>query len=145
MKTPAPVITLLGLALSLSTAAWAQEGYTKLESKGKKAYSVPVSERTLTFEVTLPEKKSAKVLVKEGGMAKVGNLDEGYAFALVPIVKDMAKHTVAFTVFQLTQDEAGNESIRELQRVEASVGADIFTKTEPSFKIRLLSIDRPAE
>lgn len=130
--------------LAGSSVGAAQEGgFTKLIGKGKKAYSVPISDLQIVFEVVLPSGEETTVLVEEGGMAKVGNLEEGCAYALVPKVKDAKKNSAVFTIFRLTQDEGGNESIREVEKVEVGSEEAVTTKAEPKLKIRVVSINPP--
>lgn len=132
------------LVWSSTLPAWAQAGsYTKLNPKGREAHSLPISDKTIRFEVTLPSGEVVKLFVQEGGMAKVGNLEEGYAFALVPVVKDKGKQLASFTVFALSQDEAGNELIRQVERLDADSQAPASTKTEPKFQLRVISVEEP--
>lgn len=126
------------------SSVWAQEGgFTKLMGKGKKVHSIPISDLQIWFEVVLPSGEETTVLVEEGGMAKVGNLEEGYAYALVPTVKDAEKNSASFIIFRLTQDEGGNESIREVEKLEVGSEEAATTKTEPKLKIRVVSINLP--
>lgn len=132
------------LILCSGFGAFSQTGtYPTINPKGKKASSPPISDYTLTFEITLDSGKSAKVLVREGEMAKIGDLNQGYAFALVPVVKDKVKKTATFNIFALTQDENANEMVRELQRLDARLEAVVATDTQPEFLIRLISVDPP--
>ena len=139
-----------GLALAVfvfgsNPVVWAKAGsYKQLNPKGRKAESLPISDRTIRFEVTMPSGNLVKLRVKEGAMAKVGDLHEGYAFALVPVIKDMNKQSASFTIFRLTQDQDGNESIRQLQRLEADWDAPTYTNTDPKFQIRVASTEQPA-
>jgi hypothetical protein len=122
----------------------AQEGsYNKIIQQGKKAYSLPVSENTVRFQVLLAEGKTGTLMIQEGGMAKIGDLDQGYAFALVPTIKDMGKKIASFTIFALTQDDNGNESIRQLQRLDVGSDAPISVKTNRPLQIKVLSIEPP--
>ncbi len=127
--------------LCSASPAWTQTGsYTKINPKGKKAYSTPISENTLAFEITLDSGKIAKMLIREGEMAKFGDLSEGYAFALIAVIKDMRKKSARVTIFALTQDEKGNEMVRQLEQVDARLESAITTNTKPTFQIRLISI-----
>lgn len=127
--------------LCSSSPAWTQTGsYTEINPKGKKAYGIAISDNTLTFEITLASGKIAKMLVREGEMAKFGVLSEGYAFAFVPVIKDMDKKSARVTILALTQDEKGNEMVRQLEQVDARLELAITTNTKPTFQIRLTSI-----
>jgi hypothetical protein len=129
--------------LLLTPAARGQTGtYTELNPKGQKADSVPVSDRTVLFEVTMPSGKVAKLRAKEGGMAKIGDLDQGYAYALVPIIKDVPQRVATFTVFRLSQDKQGNESVQQLEQIEVDAAAPIATNSEPNLKLKVLNIEQ---
>lgn len=131
-------LVAVGLLL-LTPAVRGQAGtYTELNPKGEKADSVPVSDRTILFEVTMPTGKVAKLRIKEGGMAKIGDLEPGYAYALVPIIKDMSKRVATFTVFQLSQDKQGNESVQQLEQIEVDAAAPIATRSQPNLKLKVL-------
>jgi hypothetical protein len=132
----------VGLLL-LSPSVRGQAGtYTELNPKGQKADSVSVSDRTVLFEVTMPSGKVAKLRIKEGGMAKIGDLDQGYAYALVPIIKDVSRRVATFTVFQLSQDKQGNESVHQLEQIEVDAAAVIATNSQPELKLKVLSIEQ---
>ncbi|HVS89586.1 MAG TPA: hypothetical protein VHF01_15370 [Candidatus Acidoferrum sp.] len=135
---------ICSVLFALSPAARGQAGtYTELNPKGQKAESIPISDRTVLFEVTMPSGKIAKLRIKEGGMAKIGDLEQGNAFALVPVIKDMQRQTASFTVFQLTQDKQGNESVQQLERVEVDAAAAIATNAEPKLRLRVISLEEP--
>jgi len=91
----------------------------------------------------MPSGKVAKLRIKEGGMAKIGDLEQGNAFALVPLIKDMQRQTASFTVFQLSQDKQGNESVQQLEHVEVDAAAPIATNAEPKLRLRVISIEEP--
>lgn len=137
------LFAVVALVLFTAFPATTQTGYSTINPKGKKATSPPISEYSLMFEITLASGKSAKLLVREGEMAKIGDVGEEYAFALVPVIKDRAKKVATFNIFQLTQDESGNEAIREVQRVDARPEATISTDTNPRLEIRLISMHPP--
>lgn len=137
-------VAVVFFVLCSGSPAWTQTGsYTEINAKGKAAYSTPISENTLTFELTLASGEIAKFLIKEGGMAKFANLNEGYAFALTAVIKDMRKKSARVTIFALTQDEKGNEIAREVEQVDARLESTITTNTKPSFQIKLISIEEP--
>lgn len=75
-------------------------------------------------------------------MAKIGDLDKGYAFALVPVI-NTGNDSALFNIFRLTQDESGNESVREVERINVRLENPVTTNTEPPFRITLLSIEQP--
>lgn len=150
MKKVTMVKTFVCLAVGLpmlGTAAplycQVPTSYTELNSKGQKADSTPISDRTILFEVTLISGRTAKLRIKEGAMAKVGDLDKGYAFALVPSIKDMTKQSVSFTVYRLTQDKDGNEFIRQVDKVETDLLGTVAVNCEPSFQLRVIATEEP--
>ncbi len=139
------LVLAIAAALFLCSDSLAQEqtgSFTSIIRKGKKASSVPISDSTLKFEVILPGEKLATILVREGEMAKIGDLDKGYAFALVPVI-NTGKDSASFNIFRLTQDESGNESVREVERINVRLENPVTTNTEPPFRITLLSIEQP--
>src|ERR1700732_1765459 len=78
---------VLGLA-SLANSLWAQaDPATGLNGKGKKAYSIPISDKRIQFQVTLPSGYTATMRVQEGGMAKLLAFNAGFAYALVPVTR----------------------------------------------------------
>ncbi len=137
-------VCLLGL-VSATGVSSQQGSYKELNPKGQKAESPAISEKTLRFEITLSSGKLIKLLAKEGAMVKFGDLEEGYAYALVPVIKDMDKQSAAITVFELTQDEGGNESVRQSQRLDLNREAPRYSDTEPKFQIRLISTEPPPQ
>jgi len=112
-------------------------------AKGKKAYSIPVSDRNIQFQVTVPSGDVVVLLVQEGGMAKIYNSNEGYSYAMVPIVKDINNKSADFAICRITQDKDGNESIQELEHVTANFNEASPTKVEPKLQIKLIKIAPP--
>lgn len=109
--------------------------------KGKKAYSIPVSKRNVQFQVTTPAGEPFTLLVQEGGMAKVLDYKDGYAYALVPILKGIDGKSCDIAAYRLTQDKDGNESIQELEHVTPNFDEAVSTQAEPKLKIKLVPID----
>lgn len=135
------VAVLLLFVAGVSSIAQTQgKSYTNLNPKGRKAYSTPISERIIRFDVTMPSGKQANIMGQEGAMVKIGDLNEGYAYALVPIIKDSNKGAVRFGVFQLSADEQGNESIRQLENLDALPLSAITTSSDPRLQITLVSL-----
>lgn len=108
---------------------------------GKKAYSIPVSKRNVQFQVTTPAGEPFTLLVQEGGMAKIMDYKDGYAYALVPIIKGIDNKNCDITVYRLAQDKEGNESIQELEHVTPNFDEAVSTQAEPRLSIKLISID----
>ena len=146
MKTHARVKILLGMLFSIllcsvQTRAQSTQGsFTKQNPKGKKAYALPMSDRDISLEVTMPNDTVLKLLLKEGAMAKVGDLDKGFAYALIPKVTNLTEKTVSTTIYILSQDAEGNESVREIEHLDAGWQTASRMKAEPQLRIRVLSI-----
>jgi hypothetical protein len=135
---------VLGLA-SLANSLWAQaDPATGLNGKGKKAYSIPISDKRIQFQVTLPSGYTATMRVQEGGMAKLLAFNAGFAYALVPVTRGVDNKSCDFSIFQLTQDKDGNESIKMLEHVLADLdGPGMPTKSEPALEIKLTGVTNP--
>jgi hypothetical protein len=126
-------------ALAFCAPAFAQ--CTQPAAKGNKAYGVPVSDRYIHFQVTTPSGEPFVIAVKEGGMAKIGDCKGEFAYAMIPIVKDIDNKTADFAIYRLAQDKGGNESIQELEHITAGFDEPTYTKSEPKLQIKLTKID----
>jgi hypothetical protein len=111
-------------------------------AKGKKAYSLPISDREIQFQVTVPSSELFTIRVKEGEMAKVIDFKDGYAYAMIPVVKDVNNKTADFGIYRLAQDKDGNESISELEHITVNFDEPAQTKSEPKLQIKLTKIDQ---
>ena len=132
------------LLLSWSSRVHAQtDPTTGLNGKGKKAYSIPISEREIELQITAPPGKGFTVLVREGGMAKVLALGQGYAYALVPTVR-MDDKSVDIGIYRLRQDQEGNESLEKVENLIVGSDGAGSTKAEPKLEIRLNKITNPS-
>lgn len=141
-------------ACSLTPRVRAQAGPAGNIGKGRKAYSVPISDKEITFKATLPGLSTASgsyaatIRVKEGGMAKIYYFHDGlaYAYALLPIGRGIDNNSADFTIYQLTQDNGGNESIRELEHVTSDTNETAESvKTQQKLQIKLVSISDPTK
>lgn len=132
------------VALGLCTPVFGQStSDNPVMAKGKKAYSIPVSDRNIQFEVTAPSGEIFAISVQEGGMAKILDFKDGYAYALVPIIKDINSKTADFVIYRITQDKDGNESIQELEHINPNFDTSVTTKAEPKMQVKLFKIDPP--
>jgi hypothetical protein len=130
------------IATGLARPMLAQDDRDPLAAMGKKAYSEPVSNKLVQFEVKLQKGDvtvTSTVVTQEGGMGKILAFQAGFAYALVPLV-NAANDTAEFHVFRITRDAEGNESIKATERLTAQIGKTVFTSTDPSLHITLKSV-----
>jgi len=130
------------LASAFAAPMLAQEDRDPLAAMGKKAYSEPVSNKLVQFEVKLQKGDvtvTSTVVTQEGGMGKILAFQAGFAYALVPLV-NAANDAAEFHVFRITRDAEGNESIKATERLTAQIGKTVFTSTDPSLHITLKSV-----
>jgi len=144
MKTVAKLFCSAALiATGFVTPLLAQEDRDPLAAMGKKAYSEPVSNKLVQFEVKLQKADvtvtSVTVVTQEGGMGKILAFQAGFAYALVPLA-NAANDTAEFHIFRITRDAEGNESIKAIERLTAQIGKTVFTSTDPSLHITLKSV-----
>jgi hypothetical protein len=77
-------------------------------------------------------------------MAKLLAFNAGFAYALVPVTRGVDNKSCDFSMFQLTQDKDGNESIKMLEHVLADLdGPGMPTKSEPALEIKLTGVTNP--
>lgn len=132
-------------AFSLAPRVRAQAGPAGNIGKGRKAYSVPISDKEIVFKVTLPEVSgtagpySATIRVKEGGMAKVMAFHNGFAYALVPVGRGIDNSSADFTIYELTQDNGGNESIKEIEHVTSGIN-EVAESVKAQTKLQIKSV-----
>ena len=138
------------MACALPVSLRAQAASNGQIGKGNKAYSVPISDKEITFRVVLPGVSTAKgpytatIRVKEGGMAKIAAFKAGFAYAVVPVANGIDNDSGYFTIYQLTQDDAGNESVKELDHITSGKGqSSESTKTEQKLQIELINVTTP--
>ncbi len=140
VKLACGVILLAG---AFAAPMLAQEDRDPLAAMGKKAYSEPVSNKLVQFEVKLQKADvtvtSVTVVTQEGGMGKILAFQAGFAYAVVPLV-NAANDAAEFHVFRITRDAEGNESIKAIERLTAQIGKTVFTSTDPSLHITLKSV-----
>jgi hypothetical protein len=131
------------LASAFAAPMLAQEDRDPLAAMGKKAYSEPVSNKLVQFEVKLQKADvtvtSVTVGTQEGGMGKILAFQAGFAYALVPLV-NAANDTAEFHIFRITRDEQGNESVKEVERLTVQIGETVCTSTDPSLHITLKTV-----
>jgi hypothetical protein len=130
------------IATGFARPMLAQDDRDPLAAMGKKAYSEPVSNKLVQFEVKLQKGDvtvTSTVVTQEGGMGKILAFQAGFAYALVPLV-NAANDTAEFHVFRITRDAEGNESIKATERLTAQIGKTVFTSTDPSLHITLKSV-----
>ena len=143
MKTVARLFCAAALiATGFARPMLAQDDRDPLAAMGKKAYSEPVSNKLVQFEVKLQKGDvtvTSTVVTQEGGMGKILAFQAGFAYALVPLV-NAANDTAEFHVFRITRDAEGNESIKATERLTAQIGKTVFTSTDPSLHITLKSV-----
>lgn len=140
------ILTACLLPISLP----AQVGSNGQIGKGKKAYGVPISDKEITFRVVLPDVMTPKgpytatVRVKEGAMAKIAAFRAGFAYAVIPVAQGIDNDSAYFAIYKLTQDDAGNESVIELEHLILNKGeTSESTKTQHKIQIELVDISIP--
>jgi len=139
---------LILIVCSLAPTIRAQaDPQTGLIGEGKKAYSIPVSDREIQFKVAITGGEDVTIRVKEGGMAKIYAFKAGFAYAIVPVGRGIDNNSADFSIYRLTQDANGNESIRLLEHVTAGVGGPGFSTplAEPKLRISLIRISSPKQ
>src|SRR5215831_5792312 len=136
---------LFACALFLMTSSYlgAQSSDSSANRGGIKAHSVPISDAQIEFQITTPSGQIVNLLVQEGGMAKALDSKLGITYAFVPVVKNLEEKSVDFLIYLITEDKEGNESVRQIERINGNTADAALSKSRPKLEIRLKGINQP--
>jgi hypothetical protein len=132
-------------ALSFGIPAHSQQSHDPLAGMGQKAYSAPISKKKVEFEVKIPTVKvttSLTLVTLEGGMGKVLAFQGGFAYAIVPLIYPDNK-SAEFYIFRIYRDDAGNESLKQLEHFRGKLASTVSTHEEPKLEITLKKVTNP--
>lgn len=105
------------------------------------AYTVPVSEKTVKWKITLPDNNWVKGKVLEGGMTRIEKKGE-LIFGFSPIIRDEKDKRIEVKVFKIERRADGKETIEEVETLEVTGNIRVFTNTAPSFGIEVEEIGK---
>jgi len=105
------------------------------------AYTVPVSEKTVKWKITLPDENWVKGRVLEGGMTRIEKKGE-LIFGFSPIIRDEKEKRIEVMVFKIERRADGKETIKEVETLEVTGNIRVFTNTAPIFGIEVLEIGK---
>lgn len=136
------LLFVCALIFVASSQLWAQCSDSPFNKNGIKAHSIPISDTQIVFQITTPSGQIANMTVPEGGMAKAEDYHLGTTFAFVPVLQGK-KQSVDFRVFLINEDKEGNESIRQVERITATIGEAALSQSQSNLQIRLININPP--
>src|SRR5579859_656681 len=122
------------LLFAFSSHLLAQCSDSSIHKNGIKAHSIPISDTRIVFQTTTPSGQIANMTVPEGGMAKAEDYHLGTTYAFVPVLKNDEKQSVDFRVFLITEDKEGNESIRQVERITATIGEAALSQSQSNLQ-----------
>lgn len=125
-RTAFVLIVAGGLALSSNPQVMAE------------SFSVPVSNRVIVGELSLPNSTTAEFEAREGTMVRVDAVEAGYSYAFIPIIDPRTNQT-RFTIFEISDLESGKEGVVEVASATDGSGLDFGGQR---FSLRVHEVER---
>lgn len=106
--------------------------------EGQEAYTVPLSDRLVRLEVTLPSGNVAKGVVQEGQMFRVRSGEGNAWYGFAPVLKG---ETPVVRVYRIETHPSGNEMIRKIEEISAPAGTSEVTKSLGArYEVRIVEV-----
>jgi hypothetical protein len=116
------------------------EGLEKVrkEPELQEAYTVPVSDRLVRLEVTLPSGTIAKGMVQEGQMFRVRSGEGKISYGFAP---NLQGESPVVRVYRIELHSSGNEKIQRVEQIPVALGSSETTKSLGArYEVRILEV-----